>query len=258
MSLRTAASVNSKQEASLEKVWGSCFTSFSPTLHQPELLVLQPRLSQMPPGSLQSEKDSETIFVSGLRYLFLIFITKKKYTIKRWERKSGHEKCYYVNKKIPLNLHLVHLRRELVHWCYLFPKVWRRRLAPFSFEGYKVKLCKEGTEVPGVKDRQWSVNITSPLATPTATCFPRSVKQQEGLRSDRKAIVFKNSNFLILKVEGIERQHWKLQNQDVLISLASSFLFILVPDRSICRYWKLTKECCYVSLMIWAWHVCLS
>ena len=79
-------------------------------------------------------------------------------------------------------------------------------MALFSFEGYKVKLCKEGIEVPGVKDSQWSVHITSPLATPTATCFPRSMKQQEGLRrSDRKAIIFKNSDFLILKVEGIER-----------------------------------------------------
>ena len=89
----------------------------------------------------------------------------------------------------------------------LVPKSLKKKIGPISFEWYKVKLCKEGTEVPGVKDRQWSVNITSPLATPTATCFPRSVKQQEGLRSDRKAIVFKNSNFLILKVEGIERQH---------------------------------------------------
>ena len=50
-------------------------SSFSPTSHQPELLVLQPRLSQKPLGTLKSEKDSETIFVSGLRYLFLIFIT---------------------------------------------------------------------------------------------------------------------------------------------------------------------------------------
>lgn len=71
----------------------------------------------------------------------------------------------------------------------------------------------EGTEVPGVKGRRWSVHPTLPLEMPKATCFPRGVKQQEGLmRSGRKAVVLKYSNFLILKVEGIERLYRKLQN----------------------------------------------
>lgn len=45
------------------------------------------------------------------------------------------------------------------------------------------------------------------LAMLMATCFPGGVKrQQEGLRkSGRKAEVLKNLNFLILKVESVER-----------------------------------------------------
>lgn len=48
---------------SLEKFGGALFTSpFSLTLHHPELLVPQPRPQQMLLGTLQSKKDSETIF----------------------------------------------------------------------------------------------------------------------------------------------------------------------------------------------------
>lgn len=79
---------------SLEKISSLFASSFPLTLHQPELPVPQPRLQQMLLGTLQSEKDSETIFLLRLRDFFpLLFTTHKNMLLKGEREKNRHEKC---------------------------------------------------------------------------------------------------------------------------------------------------------------------